>query len=50
MVAAALGTFLYAVLLSPDPGFAGIWPLLAAAPLSFLAAAVSLPAEFGLPG
>ncbi|MGV9918239.1 SCO4225 family membrane protein [Streptomyces cellulosae] len=48
-VAAALGTFLYAVLLSPDPGFAGIWPLLAAAPLSFLAAAVSLPAEFGLP-
>lgn len=49
MVAAALGTFLYAVLLSPDPGFAGIWPLLAAAPLSFLAAAVPLPAEFGLP-
>ncbi|MDX3414890.1 hypothetical protein PV661_11600 [Streptomyces sp. MD20-1-1] len=49
VVAAALGTFLYAVLLSPDPGFAGIWPLLAAAPLSFLAAAVSLPAEFGLP-
>ncbi|MGX8261928.1 hypothetical protein OIE80_17990 [Streptomyces cellulosae] len=49
VVAAALGTFLYAVLLSPDPGFAGIWPLLAAAPLSFLAAAVPLPAEFGLP-
>ncbi|MEU1265339.1 hypothetical protein ABZ473_25370 [Streptomyces cellulosae] len=49
VVAAALGTFLYAVLLSPDPGLAGIWPLLAAAPLSFLAATVSLPAEFGLP-
>ncbi|MET8896657.1 SCO4225 family membrane protein [Streptomyces albogriseolus] len=45
VVAAALGTFLYAVLLSPDPGFAGIWPLIAAAPLSFLAAAVSAPAE-----
>ncbi|MEW2323727.1 hypothetical protein AB0926_21920 [Streptomyces griseoincarnatus] len=46
VVAAALGTFLYAVLLSPDPGFAGIWPLLAAAPLSFLAAAASAPAEY----
>ncbi|MFF0811200.1 SCO4225 family membrane protein [Streptomyces albogriseolus] len=49
VVAAALGTFLYAVLLSPDPGFAGIWPLIAAAPLSFLAAAVSAPAEYSLP-
>ncbi|MFE2388925.1 SCO4225 family membrane protein [Streptomyces althioticus] len=49
VVAAALGTFLYAVLLSPDPGFAGIWPLLAAAPLSFLAAAVSAPAEYATP-
>ncbi|MFI9466042.1 SCO4225 family membrane protein [Streptomyces sp. NPDC052492] len=46
VVAAALGTFLYAVLLSPDPGFAGIWPILAAAPLSFLAAAASAPAEY----
>ncbi|MFI1959895.1 SCO4225 family membrane protein [Streptomyces althioticus] len=49
VVAAALGTFLYAVLLSPDPGFAGIWPLMAAAPLSFLAVAVSAPAEYSLP-
>ncbi|MEU4010198.1 SCO4225 family membrane protein [Streptomyces pseudogriseolus] len=49
VVAAALGTFLYAVLLSPDPGFAGIWPILAAAPLSFLALAVSAPAEYSLP-
>ncbi|NEC48399.1 hypothetical protein G3I18_07375 [Actinospica acidiphila] len=49
VVAAALGTFLYAVLLSPDPGFAGIWPILAAAPLSFLAAAVSAPAEYTSP-
>ncbi|MEV5363311.1 hypothetical protein AB0L12_11145 [Streptomyces cellulosae] len=49
VVAAALGTFLYAVLLSPDPGFAGIWPILAAAPLSFLAVAVSSPAEYALP-
>ncbi|MFI8204919.1 SCO4225 family membrane protein [Streptomyces sp. NPDC085937] len=49
VVAAALGTFLYAVLLSPDPGFAGIWPILAAAPLSFLAVAVSAPAEYALP-
>ncbi|MGX1092307.1 hypothetical protein RKD47_002988 [Streptomyces albogriseolus] len=49
VVAAALGTFLYAVLLSPDPGFAGIWPLIAAAPLSFLAVAVSAPAEYSLP-
>ncbi|MFF9752143.1 SCO4225 family membrane protein [Streptomyces sp. NPDC014344] len=46
VVAVALGTFLYAVLLSPDPGFAGIWPIIAAAPLSFLAVAVSAPAEY----
>ncbi|MFB9349003.1 SCO4225 family membrane protein [Streptomyces heliomycini] len=46
VVAAALGFFLYAVLLSPDPGFAAIWPLLAAAPLSFLAVAVPVPAEY----
>ncbi|MFZ4153703.1 SCO4225 family membrane protein [Streptomyces pseudogriseolus] len=49
VVAAALGTFLYAVLLSPDPGFAGIWPILAAAPLSFVALALSAPAEYALP-
>ncbi len=35
VVAAALGSFLYAVYVSSDPGFAGIWPLMATAPLSF---------------
>ncbi|MFI6037769.1 SCO4225 family membrane protein [Streptomyces sp. NPDC051315] len=46
VVAAALGFFLYAVYLSPDPGFAGIWPLMATAPLSILASAVAAPAEY----
>ncbi|MGV9568941.1 SCO4225 family membrane protein [Streptomyces nigra] len=51
VVAVALGFFLYAVLLSPDPGFAGIWPLITAAPFSFLAVPLSLPAEYsGIPG
>ncbi|MFE2647688.1 SCO4225 family membrane protein [Streptomyces nigra] len=51
VVAVALGFFLYAVLLSPDPGFAGIWPLITAAPFSFLAVPLSLPAEHsGIPG
>ncbi|QLJ04952.1 hypothetical protein HZZ00_30655 [Streptomyces sp. NEAU-sy36] len=36
VVAAALGFFLYAVYLTPDPGFAGVWPLMATAPLGFL--------------
>ncbi|MER6417691.1 hypothetical protein [Streptomyces sp. NPDC001137] len=36
VVAASLGFFLYAVYLSPDPGFAGIWPLMATAPLGLL--------------
>lgn len=44
VVAAAVVFFLYAAYLSPDPGFAGIWPLMAAAPLSFLAPVVA-PAE-----
>ncbi|MCL8013056.1 SCO4225 family membrane protein [Streptomyces sp. AS02] len=34
VVRASLGCFLWAVYLSPDPGFAGIWPLMATAPLS----------------
>ncbi|MFD7772385.1 SCO4225 family membrane protein [Streptomyces sp. NPDC059787] len=46
VVAAALGTFLYAVFVSSDPGFAGIWPIMAAAPLSFLALLVTAPAEY----
>ncbi|MEV0173296.1 hypothetical protein AB0I00_19545 [Streptomyces sp. NPDC050803] len=37
VVAAALGFFLYAVYLSPDPGFAAIYPLITTAPFSFLA-------------
>lgn len=37
VVAAALGFFLVAVYALPDPGFAGIWPIMATAPLSFLA-------------
>ncbi|MFI2509565.1 SCO4225 family membrane protein [Streptomyces sp. NPDC018972] len=37
VVAASLVFFLYAMYVLPDPGFAGIWPLMAAAPLSFLA-------------
>jgi len=36
VVAVSLGFFLWAVYLSPDPGFAGIWPLMATAPLSML--------------
>ena len=35
-VAVALGFFLVAVYALPDPGFAGIWPIMATAPLSFL--------------
>lgn len=36
VVAVALGFFLIAVYALPDPGFAGIWPIMATAPLSFL--------------
>ncbi|MGP2438879.1 SCO4225 family membrane protein [Streptomyces sp. JW3] len=43
VVAAALGFFLYAVHLTPDPGMAGIWPLLATAPLSFVAVLALIP-------
>ncbi|MFJ3985466.1 SCO4225 family membrane protein [Streptomyces fungicidicus] len=46
VVAAALGFFLYAVYLSPDPGFAGIWPLMATAPLGILAFLLASPAEY----
>ncbi|WP_320783875.1 SCO4225 family membrane protein [Streptomyces sp. CRN 30] len=46
LVGAALGFFLWAVYLSPDPGFAAIWPVMATAPLGFLALVVSIPAEF----
>ncbi|MET8693587.1 hypothetical protein ABZV65_13710 [Streptomyces bauhiniae] len=49
VVAAAIGFFLYAVCLSPDPGFAGIWPLMATAPLSIVAITVAGPMEGGWP-
>ncbi|MFF5011362.1 SCO4225 family membrane protein [Streptomyces phaeochromogenes] len=42
VVAAAVGFFLYAAYVLPDPGFAGIWPFMATAPLSILAVLVSL--------
>ncbi|MGW5332507.1 SCO4225 family membrane protein [Streptomyces bauhiniae] len=49
VVAAAIGFFLWAVCLSPDPGFAGIWPLMATAPLSIVAITVSGPMAGGWP-
>ncbi|MGW8766490.1 SCO4225 family membrane protein [Streptomyces sp. NPDC055815] len=45
VVAVALGFFLCATFLLPDPGYAGIWPLMATAPLSLLAVAISTPIE-----
>ncbi|WP_328872745.1 hypothetical protein OHT76_23050 [Streptomyces sp. NBC_00287] len=45
VVAAAVGFFLYAVYIAPDPGFAGIWPFLATAPLGGLAFLLTLPVE-----
>ncbi|MFG3198372.1 SCO4225 family membrane protein [Streptomyces sp. NPDC048208] len=49
LAAAAVGSFLYAVYLSPDPGFAGIWPLITTAPLSVAALAASAPLESASP-
>ncbi|MGC5000779.1 MULTISPECIES: SCO4225 family membrane protein [unclassified Streptomyces] len=49
LAAAAVGSFLYAVYLSPDPGFAGIWPLITTAPLSVVALAASAPLESASP-
>lgn len=46
VVAAALGFFLYAAYVLPDPGFAGIWPLMATAPLGILAFLAATPAEY----
>ncbi|MGW2045544.1 SCO4225 family membrane protein [Streptomyces sp. NPDC001858] len=45
VVAAALGFFLVAVYALPDPGFAGIWPLMSTAPFSFLTFLVEVPAD-----
>ncbi|KPI06262.1 hypothetical protein OK074_4240 [Actinobacteria bacterium OK074] len=46
VVMAALGFFLAAAYVLPDPGFAGIWPLMATAPLSIAALLVATPAEY----
>ncbi|OQR65467.1 hypothetical protein B6E66_03825 [Streptomyces maremycinicus] len=46
VVAAAVGFFLVASYVLPDPGFAGIWPLMATAPVSMLAVLLSAPAEY----
>ncbi|MCM1973541.1 SCO4225 family membrane protein [Streptomyces sp. G1] len=43
LVAVAIGFFLYAVHLSPDPGFAAIWPVFATAPLGFGALLLAVP-------
>ncbi|GAA3494543.1 hypothetical protein GCM10019016_016430 [Streptomyces prasinosporus] len=46
VVAVALGFFLCAMFVLPDPGFAGIWPLMATAPFSILTVAVSSPVAY----
>ncbi|MGJ3559344.1 SCO4225 family membrane protein [Streptomyces sp. INA 01156] len=46
MVAASLGFFLVAAYLLPDPGFAGIWPTMATAPLGVVALLVASPVEW----
>ncbi|MFH8463516.1 SCO4225 family membrane protein [Streptomyces sp. NPDC017991] len=46
IVAASLAFFLGAAYLLPDPGFAGIWPLIATAPLSIIAFVVAIPTEW----
>ncbi|GAB3179487.1 SCO4225 family membrane protein [Streptomyces incanus] len=46
VVAASLGFFLVAAYLLPDPGFAGIWPLMTTAPLSIVALLLASPAEW----
>ncbi|MFF0479512.1 SCO4225 family membrane protein [Streptomyces sp. NPDC004284] len=46
VVAVALGFFLCAAFVLPDPGFAGIWPFMATAPFSILAMAASAPFEY----
>ncbi|SEE17329.1 hypothetical protein SAMN05216489_05743 [Streptomyces sp. 3213] len=44
-VTASVVFFLSAAYVLPDPGFAGVWPLITTAPLSFVPLAVSIPAE-----
>lgn len=43
VVAASIGFFLYAAYLTPDTGFAAIWPVMTTAPLGFLAFFVTTP-------
>lgn len=43
VVAASIGFFLYAAYLSPDVGFAAIWPLMTTAPFSVLALLLTTP-------
>ncbi|WAZ23043.1 hypothetical protein STRCI_004358 [Streptomyces cinnabarinus] len=45
-VTASIGFFLYAVHLSPDPGFAAIWPMITTAPFGMAALLLAAP----LPG
>ncbi|MFE6338156.1 SCO4225 family membrane protein [Streptomyces sp. NPDC057798] len=45
LVAASVGFFLYAAYLSPDPGFAAVYPLITTAPFSFLALLVTTPLQ-----
>ncbi|MEU9731135.1 hypothetical protein [Streptomyces sp. NPDC048002] len=45
VVAAAVGFFLYACYLTEDPGFAGIYPIVTTAPLSFPALALAMPVQ-----
>lgn len=46
VVAASLGFFLVAAYLLPDPGFAGIWPIMTTAPLGVVALLVASPVEW----
>ncbi|MFC9849833.1 SCO4225 family membrane protein [Streptomyces prasinus] len=46
VVAASLGFFLVAAYLLPDPGFAGIWPIMTTAPLGVVAFLVASPVEW----
>ncbi|WP_031010587.1 SCO4225 family membrane protein [Streptomyces sp. NRRL F-5727] len=46
VVAVALGFFVAAAFVLPDPGLAGVWPLMATAPFGILAVAVSAPFEY----
>ncbi|WP_329559917.1 hypothetical protein OG711_19535 [Streptomyces uncialis] len=47
-VAVSLGVFLYAVYVSSDAGFAGIWPMMTTAPLGIVALLVTPAADSSL--